>query len=285
MGSPPRPVTKDLVLVGGGHTHVAVLKHFGMKPLPGVRLTLISRESNAPYSGMLPGLIAGHYTFSDAHIDLAPLARFARARFLRDRVVGIDLENKRVMCAGRPAVAFDVLSLNTGSAPGVRRIEGAEGSVVPVKPIDGFFARWTQLRKRVAGSSGPVSIGIVGGGAGGVEVALSIRYGLARAAEAAGRPSDRVRIELFTDSSEILPAYPRRMRARFARILEEDGIVVHTRHRVVRVDGSRLHFGNGSPATFDELLWVTTAGAPDWPRQSGLEVDERGFIRVRDTLQ
>ena len=284
MGSPPRPVTKDLVLVGGGHTHVAVLKHFGMKPMPGVRLTLISRESNAPYSGMLPGLIAGHYTFSDAHIDLAPLARFARARFLRDRVVGIDLENKRVMCAGRPAVAFDVLSLNTGSAPGVRRVEGAEGSVVPVKPIDGFFARWTRLRERVAGSSGPVSIGIVGGGAGGVELALSIRYGLARAAEA-GRRSDNVRIELFTDSGEILPAYPRRMRALFARILEDDGIVVHTDHRVVRVDGPRLHFANGTGASFDELLWVTTAGAPDWPRQSGLEVDGRGFIRVRDTLQ
>ena len=285
MGSPPRPVTKDLVLVGGGHTQVAVLKHFGMKPLPGVRLTLISRESNAPYSGMLPGLIAGHYTFSDAHIDLAPLARFARARFLRDQVVGIDLENKRVLCAGRPPVAFDVLSLNTGSAPGVGRVAGAEGSVVPVKPIDGFFARWTQLRDRVVGTTGPVSIGIVGGGAGGVELALSIRYGLARAAKAAGRPRDNVRIELFTDSSEILPAYPRRMRARFARILEDDGIVVHTDHRVVRVDGPRLHFGNGSRATFDELLWVTTAGAPDWPRESGLQVDERGFIRVRDTLQ
>ena len=285
MNSPPRPVTRDLVLVGGGHTHVAVLKHFGMKPMPGVRVTLISRESNAPYSGMLPGLIAGHYAFADAHIDLAPLARFAQARFLRDRVVGVDLENKRVLCAGRPPVAFDVLSLNTGSAPGVRRVAGAEGSVVPVKPIDGFFARWTRLRERVVGTSGPVSIGIVGGGAGGVEIALSIRYGLARAAEAGGRPGGNVRIELFTDSSEILPAYPRRMRARFARILEDDGIVVHTDHRVVQVDGPRLHFGNGSRATFDELLWVTTAGAPDWPRESGLQVDERGFIRVRDTLQ
>ena len=285
MHSLPPPVTRDLVLVGGGHTHVAVLKHFGMKPMPGVRVTLISRESNAPYSGMLPGLIAGHYTFADAHIDLAPLARFAQARFLRDQLVGVDLENKRVLCAGRPPVAFDLLSLNTGSAPGVRRVAGAEDSVVPVKPIDGFFARWTRLRERVAGTSHPVSIGIVGGGAGGVEIALSIRYGLARAAEAAGRAGDNVRIELFTDSSEILPAYPVRMRTGFARILEDDGIVVHTDHRVVRVDGSRLHFGNGARATFDELLWVTTAGAPDWPRESGLQVDERGFIRVRDTLQ
>ena len=285
MRSPVPPVTRDLVLVGGGHTHVSVLKHFGMKPLPGVRVTLISRESNAPYSGMLPGLVAGHYTFADAHIDLAPLSRFARARFLRDQVVGVDLQNKRVLCAGRPPVAFDVLSLNTGSAPGARMVAGAAGSVVPVKPIDGFFARWKQLRDRVAHSSSPVSIGIVGGGAGGVELALSIRYGLTRAARAAGRPGDGVQIELFTDSSEILPAYPRRMRALFARILSRDGIIVHTGHRVIRVEGRRLHFQDALSAVFDEILWVTTAGAPDWPRESRFEVDERGFIRVHDTLQ
>ncbi len=285
MNSPPRPVTKDLVLIGGGHTHVAVLKRFGMKPVPGVRVTLISRESNAPYSGMLPGLIAGHYAFQDAHIDLAPLSRFARARFLRDRATGIDLERKRVLCAGRPPVAFDVLSINTGSAPGVRAVPGAAGSVVPVKPIDGFFARWTRLRARVARSVDPVSIGVVGGGAGGVELALSIRHGLARAAEAAEGPRGRVRIELFTDSGEILPAYPRRMRARFSRTLERAGVAVHAGRRVVRVEERSLHFGDGSRAAFDELLWVTTAAAPDWPRASGLEVDGRGFIRVRDTLQ
>ena len=282
---PSQPVTRDLVLVGGGHTHVFVLRHFGMKPLPGVRVTLISRESNAPYSGMLPGLVAGHYTFADAHIDLAPLSRFAGARFLRDQVVGVDPERKRVLCAGRPPVAYDVLSLNTGSAPGMRAVPGAEGSVVPVKPIDGFHARWKRLRRRIATSPGPVSVGIVGGGAGGVELALSIRYGLARAAEAAGRPADGFRIELFTDSREVLPAYPGRMRALFARILERDGVAVRSRHRVTRVEGRTLRFEDGSSAVFDEILWVTTAGAPDWPRDSGLDVDERGFIRVRDTLQ
>ena len=139
----------DVVLIGGGHSHVAVLRRFAMEPMPDVRLTLISRDVETPYSGMLPGLIAGHYTHDDAHIDLQRLTRFAGARAYYDDVVGVDLANRRVQCRHRPPVAYDVLSINIGSTPDAS-VPGAAEFATPVKPIDRFLAQWDVLRTRLA---------------------------------------------------------------------------------------------------------------------------------------
>ena len=118
MNNSAMPTLKDLVLVGGGHSHVAVLKSFGMEPMDGIRLTLISKDILTPYSGMLPGYIAGHYSFEDSHVDLWPLCSFAGARFFCDEVVGIDLSNKTVSCKYRPPIGFDVLSISGGCSLG-----------------------------------------------------------------------------------------------------------------------------------------------------------------------
>src|ERR1700747_2734689 len=117
MKAANHPVLKDVVLLGAGHSHVPVLRMFGMKPIPGVRLTLISREVHTPYSGMLPGLIAGHYGFDDAHVDTGPLARFACALLYQNEWIDIDLAGRRVICRLRPPVPYDLLSLNIGSTP------------------------------------------------------------------------------------------------------------------------------------------------------------------------
>jgi selenide, water dikinase len=226
------PFAKDLVLVGGGHSHVAVLRQFGMRPLPGVRITLISRTTRTPYSGMLPGLIAGYYTPEEAHIDLAPLTRFAGARFLRDEVVGIDLEARMVELAGRPPIPYDVLSINSGSTPALPA-DPAVDSVIPVKPIDRFLARWNALLDRLTERDTPARVGIVGGGAGGVELAL--------AAEQRFR-SERIAASLFlvTGERDILTTHNRRVSAFFRDLLDRRGVEVHVGRRVVAGAGGQL---------------------------------------------
>ncbi len=310
MNAPAAPVVKDLVLIGGGHTHVAVLKRFGMRPVPGVRITVIARDVHTPYSGMLPGFVAGHYTFDEVHIDLARLARFAGARLYHQPAVGLDLDRREVRCEGRPPVPYDVLSINVGSTPAFHGVPGAAEVVVPVKPISRFVERWRRLRARVLSAEAPVRIGVVGAGAGGVELLLAVQFALQRAL-GADRRALFPEMHLFGADETILPTRGRGVRRRLDRVLRARGVRLHLGQPVTAVrdgavvlggvaaardgavalgDGAAARddgavLGGGAAVPLDEILWVTQAGAPPWPRAAGLAVDAEGFIEVADTLR
>ena len=217
MKAPSYPVLKDVVLVGAGHSHVTVLRMFGMKPIPGVRLTLITREVHTPYSGMLPGLIAGHFGFDDAHIDTGPLARFAGARLYQDEAVELDLAGRRVICRTRPPVPYDLLSLNIGSTPNTAGVPGASEHAIPVKPIDGFLRRFKALQERVLARKGRSAVALVGAGAGGVELLLAVEHRLRQAVRHAGFDADGLSFVLVSGDANILPSFPAAFRARSRR--------------------------------------------------------------------
>ena len=283
MKSSPVPVLKDLVLIGGGHSHVIVLKRFGMNPMPGVRVTVIARDVHTPYSGMLPGLVAGHYEFDDAHIDLGPLARFAGARLYHDEAVGLDLARRRVVCRNRPPVAYDIVSIDVGATP-VVNVMGADEYAVPVKPIGTLVNRWERLRARAQNETRPLAVGVVGAGAAGVELLLSIQYALSSHVSG-GDTTPAAGFHLFGASDTVLPTHNRRTRAKFLRVLGKRGVCLHVGHRVTEVTANGLRTDDGVWHELDEVVWATEAGAQAWPRESGLDVDDDGFIRVSDTLQ
>ena len=285
MQSSVQPVIKDLVLVGGGHSHVAVLKRFGMRTMPGVRLTMICRESHTPYSGMLPGLVAGHYTIDEAHIDLGPLCRFAGARFYHDEAIALDLDGRSVQCRGRPPVKYDILSINIGSTPRTADVPGANGNVVPVKPINQFMAHWEAMTNRMLARNNGVRVGVVGAGAGGVELLLAVQYRLRQELRARGRSDDHITYALFSASHEILTGHNVRARRMFERVLRERGVQVFAGSAVAEVSPGRAVTADGTEHMLDEILWVTAAGAAPWLAASGLRVDAQGFIAVNDALQ
>ncbi|KAB2912462.1 MAG: selenide, water dikinase SelD [Hyphomicrobiaceae bacterium] len=285
MQATQTPVLKDIVLVGAGHSHVGVLRMFGMNPMPGVRFTLITRQVHTPYSGMLPGMIAGIYDYDAAHIDTAPLSRFAQARLYHSEVIGLDLAGKRVICRDRPPVPYDILSINIGSTPSARQIPGAAEHAIPVKPIDGFIERFEAARTRVLKAQGRARIGVVGGGAGGVELLLSLHRRLTRDVAAAGFDPSGLFFTLITSSDELLPTFPPRMRQRFAQLLRERGISVVAGGKASEVRADAVLVEGNGPIALDEVFWTTRAAPAGWLAQTGLALDDEGFIRVNETLQ
>jgi selenide,water dikinase len=268
---------KRLLLVGGGHSHVEVVCRFGADPPPDTEVLLVSPDRYMPYSGMLPGLIAGHYGFHDIHIDLEPLCRSARVVFQRTEVTSLDLARNQARLKDGSEQPFELLSLDVGSIPDANALGGLARSIVPVKPVHALLEFWESTL--AAARTTPLSITVVGGGAGGVELALAMHHRL-RAEGTAGS-----RLSLITDTPAILPAYPPAARRILERLLAERGVAIYCGSRAVKVEGGQLHLENGARLAADRIVWATSASAPGWLSASGLAVDRRGFVRVDDGLR
>ncbi len=288
MQTSSSPVARDIVLIGGGHSHVGVLKRFGMQPEPGVRLTVICTDTHTPYSGMLPGYVAGHYAYDEVHIDLGKLAVFAGARLYRSTAIGIErgTAGGKVLCDNRPPVVYDQLSINIGSTPYLGGVAGALEHAVPVKPIAQFNQRWLALLARVRShAGGPLRIAVVGAGAGGVELLLAMQYRLRRELSAQGREPNDLAFHLLSAGPSLLPTHTARVRQCFARVLAQRGVQVHLSCEVTQVQAGQLLCANGAVVPSDETMWVTQAAGAPWLRSTGLELDAGGFIVVNDCLQ
>ena len=267
----PQPQVKDLVLVGGGHAHVHVLKSFAMRPVQGLRITLISRELDTPYSGMLPGHVNGTYTEPEVHINLLRLARFAGARLLVGEVSRIDPESQRLFyrashtdnLEAERELGFDLLSINTGAAP---NCPFDLPNVVPVKPIGRFLPGWQSLKERLVTGA---RLAIVGGGAGGFEIALAAQRQLGVG----------VTVSLLT-SGHLLPEHGMRVRTLACDALTEAGVELREQFRVAAVTQDLVCSEQGEELPCVGVLWVTGVSAPAWLQNTGLQQDAEGYIEV-----
>jgi selenide, water dikinase len=259
------PLTRDLVLIGGGHAHALVLRSWGMLPLPGARLTVIDPGPVTAYSGMLPGFVAGHYGRADLDIDLVRLTRFAGARLIMGHATGIDLTARLIKVEGRPPVAYDVASIDVGITSAMPELPGFAEHGVPAKPLTAFAARWDACRN----ADGDPNVTVIGGGVAGAELAMAMAHALK------GRKGTVQIIE----RGRLLAAMSPVARGLVRQSMSDLGITVIEGATITHVGSDRLHLADGQVIHSDFTVGAAGAKPHDWIGRTDLDLHD-GFIAV-----
>ncbi len=261
-----------LILVGGGHAHLSVLRALAKHRL-NIDALLITPSLHQIYSGMLPGWMAGHYSLSDCQIDLSPLAQAAGVRLIIGQAMGIDANRRCIALSDRTRLDYDFLSLDVGSESNLSWLNALGDRLLPVKPIGGFVQRWPDILAQAAKQNNFQMV-VVGGGAAGVEIAFAAQHVFAERAYDAT-------VSLIASEKGILHGHASRAVKSVRDLLVKRGIKLHEAHAAGVEQGVLL--GNGQFLHADIVIAATGSSPPHWLESSHLALDEHGYISVDAT--
>ncbi len=231
--------------------------------------------------------------FCDGVVFYSCVVRFAGATLIDASCVGLDTDARTLTCDdGRPPVRYDVCSIDIGSTPTLPLgldlntvFKGNEG-LTPIKPIDSFNERWTDILQRIENKNweveGNLKIVVVGGGAGGVEMCLAIQHRL--------RKVKGVSMVLVSKAHEVVFGCTRQTRTFFKKVLRERGVELKVGRAALGVkrndDGNRvLLLEDGIEVPYNELIWCTHSSAHEWFKTTNLSLTSDGYIEVDDFIQ
>jgi selenide,water dikinase len=273
------PLTKDLVLIGGGHTHALVLNMWAMKPLAGVRLTVITPDAQAPYSGMLPGFIAGHYPRQALDIDLVQLAQRAGATVVFGAACSVDPAARQVHVQDGDhlrQISYDALSINVGIHSAMPDLPGFADHAVAAKPLDHYARQWAGFMARAKTAGGTQRVCVIGSGVAGCELALASAHAL----RAVGANPQVTVIEAGPQITGLRSLG----RARLMRAMAKAGIALRLNTGATQIQKGRVVTDSGQNIDADFILGAAGARAHGW--LADLPFDQtNGTLNVGADLQ
>ena len=262
---------KDLVLLGGGHSNILLLKDLVSNPLPDYRITLISNHYNSPYSGMLPGYLTGFFDYDDIHIDLNIFCSYHGIRMIRGKAAGLDPVTQQVFLEDRPSLRYDILSINTGSEQSNTDIEIDEDNCIPVKPIEVFLDNLEEMIERIRSYRGVFHLMMVGNGPSAVEMAIAVRTKINKAMAEINLIPDTVKLFLCIPGETILPGLDQKAAAIAMKGLRKKKIHILTHSRVLKIQADKIHMQDQKVMPADAVIMCTGARPQKWlegPRPS-----------------
>ncbi|MDP1771301.1 MAG: selenide, water dikinase SelD [Methylobacter sp.] len=285
MNNDSTPIVSDLVLLGGGHANIQVLKMMAMNPIGGLRITLISDQTHSPYSGMIPGYLAGYYSYEECHFDLRRICEELGQRFIKAKIIGIDTQRKKIRLENRAEVSYDCASINVGIAPKSIEHSSDEAALklIPLKPISRFIAHWDRLMADLKAykDSDSLHIAVVGAGASGVEISIILKMLI-------DQHKWNAEVSLIHRHEFLVSAKDGLAQRRLSKTLKDLGIKVFKNTQALKEQENGLVLKNEQGLTqtkdFYRVLTATQASAPQWFKDSGLPVNQDGFVKVTGNL-
>jgi pyridine nucleotide-disulfide oxidoreductase family protein len=267
---------KHLVLAGGGHAHLHVLKALAAESWPNVQVTLISPYARQIYSGMLPGWMAGHYRLDQCAAALEPLLKAAKVRYIQDSVSILNAKRRVIQTLHFGDIAYDALSLDTGAQVDTSCLAATGANLMTIRPIESFVVDWMR-QIEIFKQTGKASLAVVGGGAAGVELALAARYRLNLELGA-----NNVQVILIAGSG-LLPGHGPSI------VRQVTETLAHRQIELVIGYGagcsSGLQLSDGTIIPVECVIAATGVKPAAWLAESKLALAQDGFIAVKDGQQ
>jgi selenide,water dikinase len=284
---------QHLVLIGGGHAHVQVIKALNAASRPAnLRVTLIDAVQSASYSGMVPGCVAGYYQPEETQLHLKPLAEWASIDFINEKVADLDLDNKLIYLQDREeGIAFDAVSMDIGSTSrDMYTVKGAAAYSIPTRPIHKLIERIEKARLAAVETTTsnhnnePLELVVIGGGAAGIELALSVTSRWKKSQQ-----GENMKCTLLDAGQQLLPQESDSARQQLGQVLTNHNIQVRHECTVQEITESTVLLTTGQEIPYTHCIWATGAGAHDLSKHlhtvCGLDCSAHGWIQVEPTFQ
>ncbi|MDE0838135.1 MAG: FAD-dependent oxidoreductase [Kiritimatiellae bacterium] len=268
---------KRLILLGAGNANLQILRRWCDSPIPRTDLTVLNDTAIVPYSGMLPGAIAGRYTSEDFQIDVAALCKKARATFVQARAEHMSHAAQSIETDAAHTLEYDLLSINVGSTTAAPPDAANDPRSISLKPLHMVEARMNALEQRARAHRGRFEIAVIGGGATAFEISLALAHRLQSLSHA--------RVSLWTSGNAPLQNHSTRLSKICTRLLEKHGVQLYPRRRVSGMDEAGPTTDSGVTEPANAIIWATPAKPTPFSFCAGLAPDADSFIPVHDTLQ
>ena len=292
---------KKIVFLGGGHSNTLAIRNLIQKMTRNkiydefnkkFKFYLISEYEKSAYSGMIPGSICGYYNRDDSFIDLIKFSQLHNIEFIQKRVYSLDPINRKLIFYDKSEFEYDILSINVGSSTlNSQKLKGASEYTIQTRPINKLLDNLENFEKKFSEklkfwdemSCNGFSIGVIGGGVAGIELAFSLCYRMR------SKFSFDSNVTVFSKGGDLIQDLEKNVCDELYVLAEARKIKILKNSEVLEIDHNEVIYQNNEDLkqklNFDLVILATGAGPQEFNYNSNLSLDTRGFILVKNTLQ